>query len=113
VLVIAARVSVDDELRPPPIIYQGSQNQTLPVDSTALLPCLASGEPAPVIFWLKDSTPLTGSEHRLHVLDSGALQISRQYIFRRPIAYLLIDRITYWSRMSAGPFVYPVGPTFF
>jgi len=67
----------DDELRPPPIIYQGSQNQTLPVDSTALLPCLASGEPAPVIFWLKDTTALPGRDRRLQVLDSGALQISR------------------------------------
>ena len=68
----------DDELRPPPIIYQGAQNQTLPVDSTALLPCLASGEPPPVIFWLRDdTTALPGSDRRLEVLDSGALQISR------------------------------------
>jgi len=69
---------IGDELRAPPIIYQGAQNQTLPVDSTALLPCLASAEPAPVIFWLKDGTPLTGNDSRLLVLDSGALQISRQ-----------------------------------
>lgn len=65
------------DLRPPPIIYQGAQNQTLPVGSTALLPCLASGEPAPVIFWLKDATPLTGRDARLVVLNSGALEISR------------------------------------
>lgn len=70
-----------DELRPPPIIYQGAQNQTLPVDSTALLPCLASGEPAPVLFWLKDTTPLASRDPRLEVLDSGALQIARLYSF--------------------------------
>jgi len=67
-------------MRVPPIIYQGAQNQTLPVDSTAVLPCLASGEPAPVIFWLKDTTPLTGHDPRLVVLNSGALQISSQYL---------------------------------
>jgi len=63
-----------------PIIYHGADNQTLPVDSTALLPCLASAEPAPVIFWLKDSTPVTtgpGRDPRINVMDSGALEIQR------------------------------------
>lgn len=69
------------ELRPAPIIYYGAVNQTLPVDSTALLPCLASSEPAPVIFWLKDSAALTGRDARLHIMDSGALDISRASLF--------------------------------
>ena len=71
-----------------PIIYHGAANQTLPVDSAAVLPCLASAEPPPVIYWLKDARPLSlrsaaaarraGAAARMHVLDSGALHIPRQ-----------------------------------
>lgn len=65
---------VDAELRPPPIIYQGAQNQTLPVDSVATLPCLASGEPAPVTYWFKGANVVT-SNSRVAILKSGTLEI--------------------------------------
>uniref|UniRef100_A0A8C1VG19 Roundabout, axon guidance receptor, homolog 2 (Drosophila) n=1 Tax=Cyprinus carpio TaxID=7962 RepID=A0A8C1VG19_CYPCA len=55
-----AQLEVTDVLtdRPPPIIRQGPANQTLGVDSVALLRCHASGEPVPTISWLKDGVSL-------------------------------------------------------
>ena len=42
--------------QPPPIIQIGPVNQTLPIRSTAILPCEATGHNA--INWLKDGVPL-------------------------------------------------------
>uniref|UniRef100_A0A673LS61 Roundabout homolog 2-like n=1 Tax=Sinocyclocheilus rhinocerous TaxID=307959 RepID=A0A673LS61_9TELE len=58
-----AQLEVTDVLtdRPPPIIRQGPANQTLGVDSVALLRCHASGEPVPTISWLKDGVSLLGN----------------------------------------------------
>lgn len=67
---------VDVDPRPPPIIHQGPQNQTLPVNSLALLPCLATGNPAPSIRWYKNYKELQMRDPRFALLDSGTLQIT-------------------------------------
>ncbi|XP_077985313.1 roundabout homolog 1-like [Glandiceps talaboti] len=60
---------------PPPIIRQGPSNQTLAVDSIAMLSCQASGEPSPSIRWVKDNF-LIIAKPRIALLDDGTLQIS-------------------------------------
>ncbi|CAH1263524.1 ROBO1 [Branchiostoma lanceolatum] len=62
--------------RPPPIIRQGPTNMTLNIGELAMLPCQASGNPAPSIRWLKDSNPILATDHRIMLLDRGTLQIS-------------------------------------
>lgn len=72
-----ARVEVKDgDTRPPPIIHQGPQNQTLPVGGAATLSCLATGEPEPSIFWLKNGVILSPRDTRINVRGSGSLEIS-------------------------------------
>jgi len=66
----------DSDPRPPPIIYHGPQNQTLPTDGSAVLPCHASGEPAPNIIWLKGRSPVNARDLRVNVLESGTLELS-------------------------------------
>lgn len=61
--------------RPPPIIRQGPSNQTLAVDSVALLKCQASGDPIPSISWLKDGVSLLGKDPRMSLQELGSLQI--------------------------------------
>lgn len=61
--------------RPPPIIKQGPANQTLAVDTVALLKCQASGEPVPTISWLKDGVSLLGKDSRMSLQELGSLQI--------------------------------------
>ncbi|XP_073440565.1 roundabout homolog 2 isoform X10 [Dendrobates tinctorius] len=72
-----AQLEVTDVLtdRPPPIILQGPTNQTLAVDGTALLKCKATGDPMPVISWLKEGFNFMGRDTRLSILDKGSLQI--------------------------------------
>uniref|UniRef100_A0A8C1MAH9 Roundabout, axon guidance receptor, homolog 2 (Drosophila) n=1 Tax=Cyprinus carpio TaxID=7962 RepID=A0A8C1MAH9_CYPCA len=72
-----AQLEVTDVLtdRPPPIIQQGPANQTLGIDSVALLRCHASGEPVPTISWLKDGVSLLGKDPRMSLQDLGSLQI--------------------------------------
>lgn len=72
-----AKLEVKDvDPRPPPIIHQGPQNQTLPVNSVAMLQCSASGDPPPTIHWFKDNRQLGLGDPRFALLDSGTLQIS-------------------------------------
>ncbi len=66
----------DVDPRPPPIIHQGPQNQTLPVNSVAMLQCHSSGDPPPTIRWQKNGRPLSTRDPRVALLDSGTLQIS-------------------------------------
>jgi len=66
----------DVDSRPPPIIYHGPQNQTLPVNSVATLSCSASGEPAPVISWYRNQRIIPSRDRRFTILQSGALQIT-------------------------------------
>ncbi|XP_069617061.1 roundabout homolog 2 isoform X46 [Ranitomeya imitator] len=72
-----SQLEVTDVLtdRPPPIILQGPTNQTLAVDGTALLKCKATGDPMPVISWLKEGFNFMGRDTRLSILDKGSLQI--------------------------------------
>ncbi|CAJ0954245.1 unnamed protein product, partial [Ranitomeya imitator] len=61
--------------RPPPVIRQGPQNQTVAVDGTLLLNCVATGIPVPTIHWRKDGILVNTQESRIKQLDTGALQI--------------------------------------
>ncbi|XP_048659886.1 roundabout homolog 2 isoform X14 [Marmota marmota marmota] len=72
-----AQLEVTDVLtdRPPPIILQGPVNQTLAVDGTALLKCKATGDPLPVISWLKEGFTFLGRDSRASIQDQGTLQI--------------------------------------
>ncbi|XP_075450106.1 roundabout homolog 2 isoform X13 [Ascaphus truei] len=72
-----AQLEVTDVLtdRPPPIILQGPANRTLPVDGSAVLKCKATGEPMPVISWLKEGFNFMGRDVRLSIQDQGTLQI--------------------------------------
>jgi hypothetical protein len=71
----AAAAAADTDTRPPPIIYHGPQNQTLPVGNPGMLPCLVGGEPMPSILWLKGNAALTTLDPRITVLESGTLEI--------------------------------------
>nr|XP_045003633.1 roundabout homolog 2 isoform X3 [Jaculus jaculus] len=72
-----AQLEVTDVLtdRPPPIILQGPVNQTLAVDGTALLKCKATGDPLPVISWLKEGFTFLGRDPRTTIQEQGTLQI--------------------------------------
>ncbi|XP_038829618.1 roundabout homolog 2-like [Salvelinus namaycush] len=72
-----AQLEVTDVLtdRPPPIIRRGPSNQTLRVDSVALLKCQASGDPIPSISWLKDGVSLLGKDPRMSLQELGSLQM--------------------------------------
>lgn len=72
-----AKLDIKDvDSRPPPIIHQGPQNQTLPVSSVAMLPCSTSGDPPPLIRWYRNGRVLSLRDPRFTILDSGMLQIS-------------------------------------
>uniref|UniRef100_A0A2K5MR26 Roundabout guidance receptor 2 n=1 Tax=Cercocebus atys TaxID=9531 RepID=A0A2K5MR26_CERAT len=72
-----AQLEVTDVLtdRPPPIILQGPANQTLAVDGTALLKCKATGDPLPVISWLKEGFTFLSRDPRATIQEQGTLQI--------------------------------------
>ena len=63
------------EDQPPPIIAMGPANQTLPINTIAILPCQASGTPKPSIRWFKDQKPITDNAARLIVEETGTLVI--------------------------------------
>uniref|UniRef100_A0A8C6X8E3 Roundabout guidance receptor 3 n=1 Tax=Naja naja TaxID=35670 RepID=A0A8C6X8E3_NAJNA len=62
--------------RIPPIIRRGPMNQTLAIDTTALLQCHVTGNPLPSIQWLKDGQRIVGSDPRMSLLDNGTLQVT-------------------------------------
>ncbi|XP_044525181.1 roundabout homolog 2 [Gracilinanus agilis] len=72
-----AQLEVTDVLtdRPPPIILQGPANQTLAVDGTALLKCKTTGDPLPIISWLKEGFTFLGRDPRTSLQEHGTLQI--------------------------------------
>jgi len=72
---------VDEDPRPAPIIHQGPQNQTLPVNSIAMLQCLATGEPPPSVRWYRNGRPLSLRDQRYTLLHSGTLQIAGRPIY--------------------------------
>ncbi|XP_044018248.1 roundabout homolog 1-like isoform X1 [Aphidius gifuensis] len=59
---------------PPPIIELGPANQTLPVKSTAYLPCRAVGTPIPKVQWHKDGVLLSLGD-RISMLTNGTLVV--------------------------------------
>ncbi|XP_053561998.1 roundabout homolog 1 isoform X1 [Bombina bombina] len=61
--------------RPPPVIRQGPLNQTVAVDGTLVLNCIATGIPIPTIHWRKDGILIPTQDSRMKQLDNGALQI--------------------------------------
>ncbi|XP_064157581.1 roundabout homolog 1 [Anguilla rostrata] len=61
--------------RPPPVVRQGPTNQTVSVDGTVVLSCLATGNPAPTILWRKDGVLVSTHDSRIKQLDAGGLQI--------------------------------------
>ncbi|XP_045070570.1 roundabout homolog 1 isoform X2 [Coregonus clupeaformis] len=61
--------------RPPPVVRQGPTNQTVSVDGTVVLSCLATGNPTPTILWRKDGVLVSTHDSRVKQLDTGALQI--------------------------------------
>ena len=64
-----SEIDVSKEVdRPPPIIQLGPVNQTLPIRTSASLPCQASGDET--ISWLKDGVPLTTLVDRRYQVDS-------------------------------------------
>ena len=85
-------VLTDSDPRPPPVIYHGPQNQTLPTDGSAVLPCLASGQPAPNIIWLKGRSPLSTRDRRINVVESGSLEISGTTLqYYVPLVFITIS----------------------
>ncbi|XP_028428920.1 roundabout homolog 1 isoform X3 [Perca flavescens] len=61
--------------RPPPVIRQGPTNQSVAVDGTVVLNCVATGNPTPTILWRKDGVLVSTHDSRVKQLDTGALQI--------------------------------------
>lgn len=61
--------------RPPPVIRQGPENQTIVVDGTVLLNCITTGSPVPTVLWKKDGVLVSTHDSRISQLDTGALQI--------------------------------------
>ncbi|XP_051782260.1 roundabout homolog 1 isoform X1 [Erpetoichthys calabaricus] len=61
--------------RPPPVIKQGPLNQTVAVDGTVVLSCLATGNPSPTILWRKDGVLVSAHDSRIKHQESGGLQI--------------------------------------
>lgn len=61
--------------RPPPVIRQGPENQTIAVDGTVLLNCITTGTPVPTVLWKKDGALVTTHDSRISQSDTGTLQI--------------------------------------
>lgn len=61
--------------RPPPVIRQGPVNQTVAVDGTLVLSCVATGSPVPTILWRKDGVLVSTQDSRIKQLETGVLQI--------------------------------------
>jgi len=76
-------IKADLEMGPPPIIYHGPQNQTLPTDGHAVMSCIAGDdrEPVPSIIWFKGRSPVPTNDRRIVVSHTGTLEISGQNPF--------------------------------
>uniref|UniRef100_A0A8C0W673 Roundabout 1 n=1 Tax=Castor canadensis TaxID=51338 RepID=A0A8C0W673_CASCN len=76
-IITKAYLEVTDVIadRPPPVIRQGPVNQTVAVDGTFVLSCVATGSPVPTILWRKDGTLVSTQDSRIKQLETGVLQI--------------------------------------
>lgn len=83
--------------RPPPIILQGPANQTLAVDGTALLKCKATGDPLPVISWLKEGFTFLSRDPRATIQEQGTLQIKNLRVSNIGLVLELSSTHTYCS----------------
>ncbi|KAG0433109.1 hypothetical protein HPB47_020220 [Ixodes persulcatus] len=62
---------------PPPVIRLGPANQTLPINTAAIMPCEATGKPTPTVSWLYNAVPLQAhTRPRFVILQSGTLRIN-------------------------------------
>uniref|UniRef100_A0A8B9I7T9 Roundabout guidance receptor 1 n=1 Tax=Anser brachyrhynchus TaxID=132585 RepID=A0A8B9I7T9_9AVES len=76
-IITKAYLEVTDVIadRPPPVIRQGPVNQTVAVDGTLVLNCVATGTLTPTILWRKDGILISTQDSRIKQLETGALQI--------------------------------------
>ncbi|KFP22616.1 Roundabout 1, partial [Egretta garzetta] len=76
-IITKAYLEVTDVIadRPPPVIRQGPVNQTVAVDGTLVLNCVATGTLMPTILWKKDGILISTQDSRIKQLETGALQI--------------------------------------
>uniref|UniRef100_A0A8D0EQX5 Roundabout guidance receptor 1 n=1 Tax=Strix occidentalis caurina TaxID=311401 RepID=A0A8D0EQX5_STROC len=76
-IITKAYLEVTDVIadRPPPVIRQGPVNQTVAVDGTLVLNCIATGTLMPTILWKKDGILISTQDSRIKQLETGALQI--------------------------------------
>ncbi|XP_064379344.1 roundabout homolog 1 isoform X4 [Dromaius novaehollandiae] len=76
-IITKAYLEVTDVIadRPPPVIRQGPVNQTVAVDGTLVLNCVAAGTLMPTILWKKDGALMSTQDSRIKQLETGALQI--------------------------------------
>ncbi|KFP62977.1 Roundabout 1, partial [Cariama cristata] len=76
-IITKAYLEVTDVIadRPPPVIRQGPVNQTVAVDGTLVLNCVATGTLMPTILWKKDGILISTQDSRVKQLETGALQI--------------------------------------
>uniref|UniRef100_A0A8C0BMS9 Roundabout guidance receptor 1 n=1 Tax=Buteo japonicus TaxID=224669 RepID=A0A8C0BMS9_9AVES len=76
-IITKAYLEVTDVIadRPPPVIRQGPVNQTVAVDGTLMLNCVATGTLVPTILWKKDGILISTQDSRIKQLETGALQI--------------------------------------
>ncbi|XP_069641485.1 roundabout homolog 1 isoform X7 [Haliaeetus albicilla] len=76
-IITKAYLEVTDVIadRPPPVIRQGPVNQTVAVDGTLVLNCMAMGTSVPTILWKKDGILISTQDSRIKQLETGALQI--------------------------------------
>lgn len=76
--------------RPPPVIRQGPVNQTVAVDGTVVLSCVATGSPVPTILWRKDGVLVSTQDSRIKQLETGMLQIRYAKVTCRDIVDSLL-----------------------
>ncbi|XP_050067713.1 protein sax-3-like [Anopheles maculipalpis] len=71
------QVLTSQDSNPPPILQIVPANQTLPRGTVATLPCRASGNPTPMIRWMKNATDinLSGGNGRFSIIQGGTLRI--------------------------------------
>ncbi|XP_052891117.1 roundabout homolog 3-like [Anopheles moucheti] len=67
------QVLTSEDSNPPPILQIVPANQTLPRGTVAMLPCRASGNPTPMIRWMKNATDinLSGGNGRFSIIQGG------------------------------------------